>query len=54
MPTLAASRAIVDNMAKVTTEQLLTFLKIAWTKYVKAKIEPGSQPFSTNITLFLT
>ncbi|KAI0314971.1 beta and beta-prime subunits of DNA dependent RNA-polymerase [Amylostereum chailletii] len=38
----AASRAIVDNKAKVTEEQLKTFLSIAWTKYVKAKIEPGS------------
>ncbi|KAI0029671.1 beta and beta-prime subunits of DNA dependent RNA-polymerase [Vararia minispora EC-137] len=38
----AASRAIVENTAKCTKEQLLVFLKIAWTKYAKAKIEPGS------------
>jgi DNA-directed RNA polymerase III subunit RPC1 len=31
----------VDNQIKVTKEQLMTFLNIAWTKYVKAKIEPG-------------
>jgi hypothetical protein len=38
---LAAAKAIVDNKAKVTEEQLLFFLNICWTKYVKAKIEPG-------------
>ncbi|KAI0052660.1 beta and beta-prime subunits of DNA dependent RNA-polymerase [Auriscalpium vulgare] len=37
-----AEKAIVDNKAKVTEEQLLVFLNICWTKYVKAKIEPGS------------
>jgi len=36
-----ADKAIVDNKAKVTEEQLVTFLNICWTKYVKAKIEPG-------------
>ena len=36
-----AERAIVDNQSKATKEQLLTFLNIARTKYVKAKIEPG-------------
>ncbi|KAI0268359.1 beta and beta-prime subunits of DNA dependent RNA-polymerase [Gloeopeniophorella convolvens] len=37
-----ADKAIVDNKAKVTKDQLLAFLEICWTKYVKAKIEPGS------------
>jgi hypothetical protein len=37
----ASDKAIVDNKAKVTKEQLLLFLNICWTKYVKAKIEPG-------------
>ncbi|CAL1713617.1 unnamed protein product [Somion occarium] len=37
-----ADRAIVDNKSKVTEEQLRTFLDVCWTKYVKAKIEPGS------------
>ncbi|KAI0056684.1 beta and beta-prime subunits of DNA dependent RNA-polymerase [Artomyces pyxidatus] len=37
-----ADKAIVDNKAKVTEDQLLAFLNICWTKYVKAKIEPGS------------
>ena len=36
-----SDKAIVDNKAKVTEEQLVTFLNICWTKYVKAKIEPG-------------
>ena len=31
----------VDNTIKVTEEQLKLFLDICWTKYVKAKIEPG-------------
>ena len=39
---LASDKAIVDNKAKVTKEQLLVFLNICWTKYVKAKIEPGN------------
>jgi DNA-directed RNA polymerase III subunit RPC1 len=38
---LASDKAIVDNKAKVTEDQLLLFLHICWTKYVKAKIEPG-------------
>jgi hypothetical protein len=38
---LESDKAIVDNKAKVTKEQLLVFLNICWTKYVKAKIEPG-------------
>ncbi|KAI0786519.1 beta and beta-prime subunits of DNA dependent RNA-polymerase [Abortiporus biennis] len=37
-----ADKAIVDNKSKVTEDQLKTFLDICWTKYVKAKIEPGS------------
>ncbi|KAL1672708.1 hypothetical protein EV122DRAFT_271324 [Schizophyllum commune] len=37
-----ADKAVVDNKAKVTEAQLRTFLQIAWTKYVKARIEPGS------------
>lgn len=39
---LESDKAIVDNKAKVTKEQLLVFLNICWTKYVKAKIEPGN------------
>ncbi|KII96076.1 hypothetical protein PLICRDRAFT_130272 [Plicaturopsis crispa FD-325 SS-3] len=38
----AADRAIVDNKSKVTESQLRTFLELAWVKYVKARIEPGS------------
>jgi hypothetical protein len=38
---LASDKAIVDNKAKVTEDQLLVFLNTCWTKYVKAKIEPG-------------
>lgn len=38
---LAADKAIVDNRAKVTEGQLSVFLNTCWTKYVKAKIEPG-------------
>ncbi|GJE83969.1 beta and beta-prime subunits of DNA dependent RNA-polymerase [Phanerochaete sordida] len=38
----AADKAIVDNKSKVTEDQIRTFLDICWTKYVKAKIEPGS------------
>ena len=33
----------VDNTIKVTEEQLKFFLDICWTKYVKAKIEPGTK-----------
>ena len=36
-----ADIAAVDNTLKVTEEQLKLFLEICWTKYVKAKIEPG-------------
>ncbi|KAG2125902.1 hypothetical protein BD769DRAFT_1736203 [Suillus cothurnatus] len=38
----AASKAIVDNKAKVTESQLQHFLALCWQKYVKARIEPGS------------
>ncbi|TRM68642.1 hypothetical protein BD626DRAFT_395166 [Schizophyllum amplum] len=37
-----SDKALVDNKAKVTEAQLQTFLQSAWTKYVKARIEPGS------------
>lgn len=37
-----ADKAAVDNKIKVTEEQLRLFLDVCWTKYVKAKIEPGS------------
>ncbi|KAH9853367.1 beta and beta-prime subunits of DNA dependent RNA-polymerase [Lenzites betulinus] len=37
-----ADKAALDNKLKVTEEQLRLFLNICWTKYVKAKIEPGS------------
>lgn len=36
-----ADKAAVDNKMKVTEEQLRFFIDICWTKYVKAKIEPG-------------
>ncbi|KAF8505682.1 beta and beta-prime subunits of DNA dependent RNA-polymerase [Russula emetica] len=42
MGATASDKAIVDNKAKVTEDQLLVFLNTCWTKYVKAKIEPGS------------
>ena len=45
---LESDKAIVDNKAKVTEDQLLVFLNICWTKYVKAKIEPGSFFFTDN------
>lgn len=41
MPSAAADKAIVENMAKVTESQLLHFLHLCWVKYVKARIEPG-------------
>lgn len=37
-----ADVAAVENKSKVTKEQVEAFLEICWTKYVKAKIEPGS------------
>ncbi|KAG9097222.1 hypothetical protein FRC06_007823, partial [Ceratobasidium sp. 370] len=36
------AKRIVDNVTKVTEEQLRIFLNICWAKYVKARIEPGS------------
>ncbi|RDB15486.1 DNA-directed RNA polymerase III subunit rpc1 [Hypsizygus marmoreus] len=42
MGATAADKAVVDNKSKVTENQLKTFLEISWTKYVKARIEPGS------------
>ena len=38
---LDADKAVVDNKLKVTEDQLRAFIEICWTKYVKAKIEPG-------------
>ncbi|GLB33325.1 putative DNA-dependent RNA polymerase [Lyophyllum shimeji] len=37
-----ADKAAVDNKSKVTEDQITTFLHLCWTKYVKARIEPGS------------
>lgn len=34
---------------KVTEDQLLTFLNVCWTKYVKAKIEPGKAIFCVDV-----
>ena len=45
--TMGASQAdvaAVDNKAKVTKEQLRTFLEICWIRYVKSRIEPGENP----------
>jgi DNA-directed RNA polymerase III subunit RPC1 len=36
-----ADKALIDNISKVTEDQLRIFLDICWTKYVRAKIEPG-------------
>lgn len=38
----AANKTIVDNKARVTKSQLLKFLDLCWSKYVRAKIEPGT------------
>ncbi|KAF8075932.1 hypothetical protein FPV67DRAFT_389261 [Lyophyllum atratum] len=38
----AADKAVVDNKSKVTEDQITAFLDLCWTKYVKARIEPGS------------
>lgn len=35
-------QAALQNKASTTIEQLMTFLKICWIKYVKSKIEPAS------------
>ncbi|KAK0206040.1 hypothetical protein DFS33DRAFT_552424 [Desarmillaria ectypa] len=37
-----ADKAIVLNKSKVTELQLRTFLELCWSKYAKARIEPGS------------
>lgn len=37
-----AQKAIVNNKTKVTESQIRAFLQLCWTKYVRAKIEPGS------------
>lgn len=39
--TVDAAKTIVDNKVKVTKDHLRAFLDICWTKYVKAKVEPG-------------
>ena len=51
---LASDKAIVDNKAKVTGDQLFVFLNTCWTKYVKAKIEPGWFFGRQSSTLMLT
>lgn len=42
-----ADKAVVDNKLKVTEDQLRAFLGVCWTKYVKAKIEPGKLWYMT-------
>ncbi|GAA5990879.1 hypothetical protein JCM11641_002868 [Rhodosporidiobolus odoratus] len=37
-----AQQAVVNNKTKVTVTQVEEFLQLCWTKYVKAKIEPGT------------
>ncbi|KAF9051133.1 beta and beta-prime subunits of DNA dependent RNA-polymerase [Hymenopellis radicata] len=37
-----ADKAIVRNKSKVTESQIRTFLELCWSKYARAKIEPGS------------
>jgi len=37
-----AQLAAVNNKTKVTVKQIEEFLQLCWTKYVKAKIEPGA------------
>lgn len=49
-----AARRIVENKTKVTKEQLIGFLDIARTKYVKAKIEPGMLVLYNCVLLKLT
>ena len=34
-------RAIVNNKTKVTKAQIVEFLNLCWTKYSRAKVEPG-------------
>jgi len=38
-----ADKVAVDNKVKVTEAQLRKFLELCWSKYVKARIEPGEQ-----------
>jgi len=38
--------AVVNNKTKVTAAQIDEFLQLCWTKFVKAKIEPGELFFS--------
>lgn len=49
-----ADKAALDNKMKVTQEQLGTFLDVCWTKYVKAKIEPGLFPLQCSPDLYST
>ena len=37
----AEQLAVVNNKTKVSEAQIRRFLQLCWTKYVKAKIEPG-------------
>ncbi|KAF5389823.1 hypothetical protein D9757_003589 [Collybiopsis confluens] len=37
-----AAKAAVNNKIKVTAARVKAFLNLCWTKYVKARIEPGS------------
>ncbi|CAD6583201.1 MAG: hypothetical protein CYPHOPRED_002256 [Cyphobasidiales sp. Tagirdzhanova-0007] len=37
-----ATLAVVDNKTRVTKKQLKKFLDLCWSKYVRAKIEPGT------------
>jgi DNA-directed RNA polymerase III subunit RPC1 len=48
---LAAEVAVVENKAKVTEDQLRTFLELCWVRYVRARIEPGKQASNPLYTL---
>lgn len=50
---LDADKAVVDNSSKVTERQLRSFLNLCWVKYVKARIEPGSNHFNRLIRIVL-
>ncbi len=41
LPPTEADKAIVRNKSKVTESQIRTFLELCWSKYARAKIEPG-------------
>jgi len=43
----------VDNRLKISRAQLDRFLSICWTKYMKARIEPGLSSFLYFISLYL-